>query len=78
MPVTDPRGRLVNVRVSSDEFASIERAMKECGARSISDYIRVKVLQPRDRPMEEIHERLKGLDQRIEIVLKQLEKMTEK
>ena len=56
MPVTDPRSRLLVIRMSQDEYASLEKAVKERGARSMSDYCRDKLLEPRDNRMTEIHE----------------------
>jgi hypothetical protein len=63
--------------MSQDEYASLEKAAKERGARSRSDYCRDKLLEPRDTRMEEIREQLKGLGQGMERLLKRLDKMDE-
>ena len=44
MAVTKPRNRLVNFRVSEDEFNSLREASESGGARSISDFARCAVL----------------------------------
>ena len=44
MAVTKPRNRLVNFRVSEDEFQSLREACENGGARSISDFARCAVL----------------------------------
>lgn len=44
MAVTQPRNRLINFRVSEDEFQSLREAMETEGARSLSDHTRNKVL----------------------------------
>jgi hypothetical protein len=44
MAVTKPRTRLVNFRVSEDEFQSLRQACETGGARSISDFARCAVL----------------------------------
>ena len=44
MAVTKPRNRLVNFRVSEDEFQSLREACETGGARSISDFARSAVL----------------------------------
>lgn len=44
MAVTKPRNRLVNFRVSEDEFQSLREACETGGARSISDFARCAVL----------------------------------
>ena len=44
MAVIKPRNRLVNFRVSEDEFKSLREACETGGARSISDFARCAVL----------------------------------
>jgi uncharacterized protein (DUF1778 family) len=44
MAVTKPRNRLVNFRVSEDEFQVLREACESGGARSLSDFARVAVL----------------------------------
>ena len=48
MAVTKPRNRLVNFRVSEDEFQSLREACETGGARSISDFARCAVLMHED------------------------------
>lgn len=44
MAVTQPRNKLINFRVSEDEFQLLKEAMEAEGARSLSDHTRNKVL----------------------------------
>lgn len=44
MAITQPRNRLINFRVSEDEFQSLREATEAEGARSLSDHARNKVL----------------------------------
>jgi hypothetical protein len=45
MAVTKPRSRLVNFRLTEEEFQSLRTASAESGARSISDFARSAVLR---------------------------------
>ena len=45
MAIQKPRTRLVNIRLSEEEFASLQRATNESGARSISDFCRNAILK---------------------------------
>jgi hypothetical protein len=45
MAIQKPRTRLVNIRLSEEEFASLQRATTESGARSISDFCRNAILK---------------------------------
>jgi hypothetical protein len=44
MAVQKPRTRLVNIRLSEEEFASLQSAANSSNARSISDYCRAAIL----------------------------------
>ncbi len=63
MSVLNPRNRLVNFRLSDDEFERLKTACSQFGARSISDFARGSVLdrildgpEPEARPKERIVE----------------------
>ena len=63
MSVLNPRNRLVNFRLSDDEFERLKSACAEFGARSISDFARGSVLdritggpQAEARPQEHLAE----------------------
>ncbi len=45
MAIRNPRTRLVNIRLSEEEFAGLQRATNESGARSISDFCRNAILK---------------------------------
>lgn len=44
MPVYHPRTRLVNFRLSEEEFELLQQTCSRSGARSISDFARAAVL----------------------------------
>jgi hypothetical protein len=45
MPVFKPRNRLVNFRLSEEEFAQLRATCSQFGARSLSDFARSAVLR---------------------------------
>lgn len=45
MSVLNPRNRLVNFRLSEEEYERLDAACKAMGARSISDFARSAVLE---------------------------------
>jgi len=45
MAVNKPRTKLVNFRLSEDEFQSLKTASAQLGARSLSDFARAAVLK---------------------------------
>jgi transposase len=47
LPVYRPRTRLVNFRLSEDEYQSLKETCAQSGARSVSDYARSAVLSGR-------------------------------
>lgn len=44
MAIQKPRTRLVNIRLSEEEFAGLQRSTNESNARSISDFCRKAIL----------------------------------
>ena len=44
MAIQKPRTRLVNVRISDEEFDGLQRSTNESNARSISDFCRRAIL----------------------------------
>jgi hypothetical protein len=68
MSVLNPRNRLVNFRLSEDEFEKLKTACAQFGARSISDFARSSVL---DRIVEgpsapaRPQERIGALDNKV-------------
>jgi hypothetical protein len=44
MAIQKPRTRLVNIRLSVEEFAGLQRSTNESDARSISDFCRKAIL----------------------------------
>lgn len=50
MSVIRPRNRLVNFRLSEDEFDRLRSSCAQYGARSISDFARSSVLDRLERP----------------------------
>ena len=56
MAIQKPRTRLVNIRLSEEEFASLQRATTESGARSISDFCRNAILKSSGTGQQDLHE----------------------
>jgi hypothetical protein len=68
MSVLRPRNRLVNFRLSQDEFERLRSACLESGARSISDFARSAVLVSMDQragPGASSETRVSQLDQKV-------------
>jgi len=66
MAIQKPRTRLVNIRLSEEEFASLQRATNESGARSISDFCRNAILKSSgasgQQDLHEVERRLAQLE----------------
>jgi hypothetical protein len=66
MAIQKPRTRLVNIRLSEEEFASLQRATNESGARSISDFCRNAILKSsggtNQQDLHEVERRLGQLE----------------
>lgn len=56
MAIQKPRTRLVNIRLSEEEFATLQRATNESGARSISDFCRNAILKSSGSSNQDLHE----------------------
>lgn len=73
MPVFQPRTRLVNFRVSEDEFVRLKEGSVRAGARSISDFARAAVLTEvaagPSLPILELSHRWTRLEQRLDAIL---------
>ncbi len=52
MPVYRPRTRLVNFRLSEDEYKTLKDISAASGARSVSDYARAAVLSGPGLPVQ--------------------------
>ena len=66
MAIQKPRTRLVNIRLSEEEFASLQRATTESGARSISDFCRNAILKSSGTSQQDLHEVERRLGQAVE------------
>jgi hypothetical protein len=53
MAVNNPRNRVLIFRLTQDEYATLQAASSTHGARSLSDYARVKLLGPGHAPVIE-------------------------
>lgn len=62
------RNKLVNFRVSEEEFSQITQAAHQSGARSVSMFARAAVLTPRASPsgVAPIEDHLCQIDRRLE------------
>ena len=70
MSVLKPRNRLINFRLTEDEFDKLRGACREQGARSISDFARSAVMGQAEQPTGEpapsrMDELLASLDARL-------------
>lgn len=86
MSVLKPRNRLVNFRLSEEEFASLQAACRASGARSLSDFARSAVLASMERvgegepfrgemtlgPLSRLGRSVETLEMRVEQILSML------
>ncbi len=75
MPVYRPRTRLVNFRLSEDEYQMLKDTCARSGARSVSDYARSAVLSGNGVAVTTLDEPTDSLDrwERLEGIVCQLE-----
>lgn len=59
------RTRLVNFRVTNEEFEKLKSACDRRGARCLSDFARTVMLASQDVDPQDVGERLAALDRRI-------------
>lgn len=71
MAVQKPRTRLVNIRLSEEEFGSLQRATTETNSRSISDFCRNAILGSSGIGQQDLHEVERRLGQ-LESTMSQL------
>jgi uncharacterized protein (DUF1778 family) len=70
MSVLKPRNRLINFRLTEEEFVSLRDACRNQGARSISDFARSAVMTQAENPTAaaeggRVEELLASLDKRM-------------
>jgi hypothetical protein len=67
MAIYSPRTRLVNFRLSEDEYQTLKEAAIRQGARSISDFARGAILNSVTHPRSENGQQLDltGLDRKV-------------
>ena len=68
MSVINPRTKLVNFRVSEEEFLNLKATSAQFGARSLSDFARNAVLKLHAGDTDEsgsLHIRLSDLDHKV-------------
>ena len=63
MAIKEPRSRLLNIRLSVEEFAGLQRATDESRARSISDFSRNAILKSGGSGQWDLHEVKRSLAQ---------------
>lgn len=77
MSVLKPRNRLINFRLTEEEFTALRDACRQQGARSISDFARSAVMTQAEQPagaaapsrVDELLERLEArLNQLYELI----------
>jgi hypothetical protein len=75
MAVTKPRSRLVNFRLTEEEFQGLKSASIEQGARSVSDFARSAVLRAFDANANKAPD-LNNLMGRLESAVEQIARLT--
>jgi hypothetical protein len=77
MSVLNPRNRLVNFRLSQEEFEKLKAACSEYGARSVSDFARSSVLRSLEQFQEvscgracDLEHKVVELEARVEQLLR--------
>ncbi len=68
MAITKPRTKLVNFRLSEEEFQGLREASAQFGARSLSDFARCAVLKSSIGDSDSdglIHVRLSDIDHKV-------------
>lgn len=72
MSIVHPRYRVINFRLSSEEYESVYNAGEASGSRSISEFARSAVLEKAARAHngQDISEQLRSLENRFERVEK--------
>ena len=50
MPVTKPRNRILIFRLTQEEYAALQAASSEKGARSLSDFARTQLFESLEAP----------------------------
>ena len=71
MSITNPRTKLVNFRLSEDEFQNLREASIQFGARSLSDFARSAVLRTHTGETDGdglLHIRLSDLDHKVSAI----------
>jgi hypothetical protein len=62
MAIQKPRTRLINIRLSEEEFADLQRASNESNARSVSDFCRKAITGTGQPEFHEVERRLGQLE----------------
>jgi gas vesicle protein len=75
MAIEKPRTRLVNVRLSEEEFAGLQRSINESGARSLSDFCRNAILKSSGDGQQDLHEIRRRLTQLEDITMQLAERL---
>ena len=68
MAITKPRTKLVNFRLSEEEFQGLREASAQFGARSLSEFARCAVLKSSVGDSDSdglLHVRLSDIDQKV-------------
>lgn len=69
MAISKPRNRVVLFRLTQEEFAQVQQACTEVGARSVSDFARARILgqaQSESPALDEMRLKLEELTRAVE------------
>jgi len=75
MAIQKPRTRLINFRVSEDEYDQLRSASEKSGARSLSDFARSAILHSFDGDAHSIAPAISGIDKKVGDMQEQLGKL---
>lgn len=75
MAIQKPRTRLINFRVSEDEYDQLRQASEKSGARSLSDFARSAILHSFDGDTQSLAPAISGIDKKVDEMQEKLGKL---
>lgn len=75
MAIQKPRTRLINFRVSEEEYDQLRSASEKSGARSLSDFARSAILQTFDGDAQSLAPAINGIDRKVDEMQEKLGKL---
>lgn len=75
MAIQKPRTRLINFRVSEEEYDQLRLASERSGARSLSDFARSAILHSFNGDSQSLVPALSGIDRKVDEMQEKLGKI---